>query len=394
MASIKKDKERGTYYFVLDLPPDPVTGKRKQVKRRGFQNKKMAMEAANTLYHELTKGTYVNESDISFEAFSDSWLVYYEKLGGVKISTVRARKNEVHILKRFFKSIPVQKITKKMYQDAIVDMKDKLDLKDNTISGVHGCARMIFKRALEQEVVKFDPTQFAILPRKLKTVEDIENQVELPKYLEKEELALFLKTAQEKGLDGDYETFLTLAYTGMRIGEFIVLKDTDIDFEEHTISITKTYYNPTNYAPKYTLLTPKTTKSIRKIQVEPIVTTAIKNYINANKPFIMLHRKTYHDKGFIMPNKEKHPGYPKTIKHVHIRMRRILKLAGLNESLGPHSFRHTHTSLLAELEIPLQEIMDRLGHKDDHTTKNVYTHVTKTRKKEASQKFGELMRNL
>ncbi len=37
---------------------------------------------------------------------------------------------------------------------------------------------------------------------------------------------------------------------------------------------------------------------------------------------------------------------------------------------------------------------ERLGHKDDETTKNVYLHVTKTMKKEASQKFGELMRRL
>jgi integrase len=38
--------------------------------------------------------------------------------------------------------------------------------------------------------------------------------------------------------------------------------------------------------------------------------------------------------------------------------------------------------------------MDRLGHKDDATTRLVYMHVTKQRKKEASQKFGELMQNL
>lgn len=38
--------------------------------------------------------------------------------------------------------------------------------------------------------------------------------------------------------------------------------------------------------------------------------------------------------------------------------------------------------------------MERLGHKDEDTTKNVYLYVTKERKKEASQKFKELMENL
>lgn len=82
------------------------------------------------------------------------------------------------------------------------------------------------------------------------------------------------------------------------------------------------------------------------------------------------------------------------IKFVENRMSRLLKLAQLNDGLTPHSLRHTHTSLLAEAGVGLPEIMDRLGHVDDATTRNVYLHVTKTKKKEASQKFSELMRDL
>lgn len=75
-------------------------------------------------------------------------------------------------------------------------------------------------------------------------------------------------------------------------------------------------------------------------------------------------------------------------------MKRLLKLAGLNENLTPHSLRHTHTSLLAEAKVSLEKIMDRLGHSDDHTTKNIYLHVTKELKKDASQKFRLLIRSL
>ncbi|MCP3742484.1 hypothetical protein [Rossellomorea sp. BNER] len=49
-----------------------------------------------------------------------------------------------------------------------------------------------------------------------------------------------------------------LAYTGIRAGELCALKWGDVNMEELTISITKTYYNPTNNKKKYTLLTPKT----------------------------------------------------------------------------------------------------------------------------------------
>jgi len=56
--------------------------------------------------------------------------------------------------------------------------------------------------------------------------------------------------------------------------------------------------------------------------------------------------------------------------------------------------RHTHTSLLAEAGVALEQIMGRLAHSDDQITKNVYLHVTQEKKKECSQKFTQLMRSL
>lgn len=72
-------------------------------------------------------------------------------------------------------------------------------------------------------------------------------------------------------------------------------------------------------------------------------------------------------------------------------MARMLKPSGIDKHLTPHSLRHTHTSLLAEAGVGLFEIMDRLGHQDDETTKQVYLHITNTMKKEAVFKFSKLV---
>ncbi len=77
---------------------------------------------------------------------------------------------------------------------------------------------------------------------------------------------------------------------------------------------------------------------------------------------------------------------------VQLRMARLLTLAHLNTDLTPHSLRHTHTPLLGEAGVALEQIMDRLGHSDDQITKNIYLHITKEMKKEASHKFAQLMR--
>ena len=253
---------------------------------------------------------------------------------------------------------------------------------------------MLFTKAVELEVIKIDPTQYAKLPRPQKTVEEIESEENEVKYLERHELIKLLQTAKQKGLTNDYVIFLTLAYSGLRVGELCALKWKDFDFKERTLSVTKTYYNPTNRATEYQLLTPKTSTSIRTIELDPLVFKELEKLKARQNELKMLHRDVYHDQDFVFAKTGKDMGYPEFIKTIQNRMRRLLRLACLNETLTPHSLRHTHTSLLAEAGVGIHEIMERLGHQDDEITKRVYLHVTKTMKKEAAQKFSELMKGV
>ncbi|MFD2193286.1 tyrosine-type recombinase/integrase [Oceanobacillus bengalensis] len=104
--------------------------------------------------------------------------------------------------------------------------------------------------------------------------------------------------------------------------------------------------------------------------------------------------QSYHNNGYVFANVNRHPGYPLLIKFIKSRMARILKKTDLNLNVTPHSLRHTHTSLLAEAGVDLDEIMDGLGHQDDETTRRVYLHVTEGRKQEAADKFSNFMGNL
>lgn len=392
------DRKRCTcgakWYYRYDIT-DPATGKRKQKEVGGFRTKAEAEEAAKRIQYELQMGIYVEEKDITFEQFAAEWLEGYKNTGKVKISTVRVRKHEIDRLMDYFRHLKLKDITRKQYQDALNDLKRR-GFADNTIDGAHRTGRMIFKRAVELDVIKKDPTEFAVVPKTKKTVDELEQETELPKYLEKEELARFLSIIPDHGMDArDYPIFLTLAYTGMRVGELCALKWSDIDFDEQTISITKTYYNPRNVIKEYMLLPPKTKRSKRVTDVERIVLDELLKLKKIQNEVKMRYRDTYHDKDFVFAQMdEEYAGYPIYAKLIGIRMKRLLKIADLNPNLTPHSLRHTHTSLLAEAGVSLEQIMDRLGHTDDDTTKNIYLHITKPKKKEASQKFGQLMRGL
>ncbi|MCL6573854.1 MAG: site-specific integrase [Bacillus sp. (in: Bacteria)] len=399
----KKCKCGAKWGFLIDVGINPKTGRRKQKFKGGFNTKKEVERAAAQFLAELEAGQYIKEVNITFEDFAYQWLEMYEATGKVKTSTIRIRKHEIMRLLDYFAKLKLKDVSRKIYQDALNDLKT-LGFADNTLDGAHRTGRMIFKKALEIELLKKDPTEYAYVPKTQKSVEDLESEEYVIKYLEKEDLAKFLKTANVHGLDQDYVIFILLAYTGIRVGELCALKWQDIDFVHQSINITKTYYNPVNNITKYQLLTPKTKSSKRTVEIDTFVVKELEKHQLFQKRVKMRYQNRYHDKDFVFALiDEKNPGYPLYIKKIENRMTRLLKLANnglgtednkINEELTPHSLRHTHTSLLAEAGVGLQEIMDRLGHKDDATTKNVYWHVTKPKKKEAAHKFSELMKDL
>ena len=75
-----------------------------------------------------------------------------------------------------------------------------------------------------------------------------------------------------------YAAFMTLFWTGMRLGELLALTPADIDFENKTISISKSYQRLDG---KDVITLPKTPKSKRTITVPDFLLADLKDYMNS-----------------------------------------------------------------------------------------------------------------
>ncbi|OKP91375.1 tyrosine-type recombinase/integrase [Paenibacillus sp. P32E] len=379
--------------FIIDAGIHPQTGKRRQKKKGGFDTKGDAEAAAAIMLVELQQGTFVEEHNTTFKEFSENWYKYYQSTGKVKPGTVRMRRYTIKNLMPYLQYLKMKDINLVTYQNALNELH-ATGLAHSTLVGIQNTGKLIFKWAMEKSVIKTDPTLYSYIPRTRETVEQLENKDEELSYLEKEELALFLETAKTRGLERDYVIFMILAYTGLRVGELCALKWKNIDFEKHRISINKTIFRDGGAIEEYELTTPKTKSSIRIIEIDEDLIKVMEEHRARQNEVRMKHRNTYHDQDFVIAKMKSYYGYPEYIEFIEARTDRLLKIANLNPNITPHKFRHTHVSLLAELGIGLQEIMDRLGHEDDTVTKKVYWHVTKQKKKEASTKFAEMLRSL
>lgn len=414
----KKCKCGAKWSFILDLGKKP-DGSRNQKKRGGFDTKDDAEAAAaimmeqyrtNTLPEDVARREAEEQRkleeqqkeeeriNISFEDLSDKWFEVYKTTGKRKRSNTL--KNKIHDKNRIAACFdkPAREITHNEYQDALQRMKDgthekhKKKFTTKTLTGTHTTAKMIFQFGVKHKLLEENPAKGAHVPQDYQTVEEIENWEELPEFLERDELLVFLDTAYLHGRPLDYEIFTTLAYSGIRIGELEALQEVAINSELNKIKIIKNYVNYNNYT-KYELGPPKTTSSIRELDIDPEITIMMLRLIEQHN-VLKTSSSFHHDQGFIFGQTVgRYIGYPIPEAIINQRMKRILLLSGLNKDLSPHSLRHTFTSLMAAAGVSLEQIMEMLGHAGDEMTKRVYLHTTKLKKKDAVVKYSDLLKN-
>ncbi|MBK5502244.1 site-specific integrase [Peribacillus sp. TH14] len=386
MAYFRKRGDKWSY--TVNLGIDTITKKRKQITKSGFSSKTAAKDAAKEMEFKISRGEFVQDSNMNFHTLAEKWLESY--LTQAKVSSVRARTKESNVLLKQWKNTPIKSINNSVYREYLNELSKVYSL--NYTIGIHTTGRMMFKFAVESEWLQQNPTENYSLPKQQATIEEVEKENLRKKFLEKNELIGFLSLARTEGLSNDYTLFSLLAYSGIRIGESLALKWSDIDFRRGSISISKTLYNPTNNKVNYTLLTPKTKGSIRTIKMDDQVMKLLKKHLIQQNKMKIQNTHTYMDENFVFTSPE---GYPLVQKLPAIRLQRLLKkLPHIHKEVTLHSFRHTHTSLLIEAGVGLKEIQQRLGHTDIQTTMNIYAHMTDNMEEKASHQFSKLMEDL
>ena len=379
-------KRKPNWQYRVIVGKDPLTGKYKRVSKAGFRRKDDAIRAAEILERQVYNGEYLAPVKITFQELAAQWIDHYSV--DAKESSVRARQKAVNVAINELGEYQLYQITKNVYQTFIDNMSKKYS--KNYVDSIHSSSDMAFQYAKEMQYIKEVPSEGVKRPKKRKTVEELENENISEQFLEKHELMTFLSVAKEHGLDNDFVLFTLLAYSGCRIGELQALKWSDIDFEAHTIRITKTYYNPNNNKRSYKLTPPKTDSSIRTISIDPAVIKLLQDHKNIQDELKQINHEFYVDNNFVFTGNE---GYPMVYRTIANRMIRLMAMTGIKKHITPHSHRHTHTSLLIEANVHIKEIQERLGHADIATTMNIYAAMTKDMKKEASTRFSNIMKD-
>lgn len=151
-----------------------------------------------------------------------------------------------------------------------------------------------------------------------------------------------------------YICFEVLYWTGMREGELLALSPADIDLDNKTISINRTYQRIEG---KDVFTSPKTRKSKRKIPIPDFLCQELSDYIQSR---------------YMLDADERL--FPVTKSYLSHEMIRGCKNTGVKK-IRIHDIRHSHASLLINQGCDALMLADRLGHEKVSTTLNTYSHL-------------------
>ena len=312
-------------------------------------------EKLEKLKAQFGKPTEKINSEMPFGEWIDFWYQTYCK-HTIRLTTQLEYESRIysHIIPEIG-MIPLNKLTQSDLQQFYARTKSNgrrirveaygAGLSDRVIRAIHANCRSALEKAVQEGLIRINPAIGCKLPPK-KSRE--------MKVLTQSEVIRFLNRAKEEGY---YELFLLELGTGMRRGEILALKWSDLNFTTGELRIER---QVNVFNGEQIISEPKTKASIRTIILPPSLLQILSEY------------KKNIDSEWIFPSpldstKTRHPSA------VRKRLQIMLERAGATMAL--------------ENGMDVKTLSTTIGHVSSETTIDIYSHITDTMQRQAAAKI-------
>lgn len=367
------------YQFRLYIGKNELTGESDTIQKRGFKTEKEALESYLKYQLKVVQGEIVpkRKRHLTFKDVFEMWKKAYRDKR-IKESTYATtlRYFDSHILP-VLGSKYIDKITVLDCQNAVSTWCNDTP---HTFKRFIRYASNVFEYAINLELIVKNPMSKVIRPKQE------EKTKEFTDFYSKEELNEFLKCAKKYNFKS-FMFFRLLAYLGLRKGEALALRWSDINFKANTISISRDITTGLNNR-LYESSTPKTKSSIKTLDVDVETMKYLKEWrLILQKDMFKLGYNFLDANNLLFPTMKN--GFTSLSKPTQWN-NAICKKYGLRH-IKVHGFRHTYATLLIESGANIKEVQERLRHSDIKTTMDIYAHVTKDRERKTVTNFAKFM---
>lgn len=441
-GSVVKKGDR--WYVKIELDVDPATGRRRQKWHSGYKNKREAERARVDLLSKLDRGEYVEPSRQTLGEFLTDWLVAIEptvrpstfdsysrnmRLHVIEhIGTVRLTKVDAGVLNGLYatllasgrrgssrkgagysaavveraRTLRAQGLTlaataeklREEVPEADHITKDTLasllrrdaaatthpgpavGLDRRTVNYIHTILHRALKDAVRWGRLLRNPADAADPPRAGQKSDGV-HAWDAPT------LRQFLDASRAAD-DRHHALWVLLATTGMRRGEALGLRWSDVDLDAGRARIVQTIIQTRNVV---SIGEPKTARGRRPISLDPPTVAVLRAHRRRTLQERLLVGPDFEDLGLVFHQPDGSWLRPDAVSEVFLRRVRRYGLPRLTL----HGLRHTWATLALEQGIHPRVVQERLGHSTIAITLGIYSHVSPTLHDEAADLIARMV---
>jgi len=336
-------------------------GKRKRTTVTIRGRKADATAELARMEHELNTGSFVEPSKMTVREYLEYWLkesasrTVAPKTLQTYTQIVRTdlSPNLGHILLPKLKPLQIQ-----MYYNQAVESgrkNGKGGLSPQTVLHHHRVLHKALKQAMMWQLLAANPADRVQAPRP--------RSQEMHALDEDQSLRLLKET---EGTRLHVPVMIAL-FTGMRRGEVLALRWSDLDFDKQTLTVSRSLEQ--TKAGGLRFKEPKTGK-VRTIALPGLAVAALRKHRTEQARHRLSLGAAYTDNDLIVCAPDGQPAKPDTLTSDFSQFRDRHGFA-----VRFHDLRHSHASQLLRQGVPLQVVSQRLGHAKVSITLDVYAHL-------------------
>jgi len=366
---------RATWCYLTRVPA-PEGGKR-QVRKTGFTTQRAAQQALRELQQEVDQERYVPPTKMTLEAYLEQeWLPARRRVVRATTWSQQAMLMRAYVIPRIGKSglqtLPPTRLNALYAELEANGRRDgKGGLSPKSVHHVHRTLHRALKDAVRWGFASRNVAALADAP----VLSAGEHAVWTP-----EQLRHFLTTARG---NRNFAYFLVLAGTGMRRGEGLGLKWTDLDLEQGLA--TKVVRQLTVADSARVWSEPKTAKGRRPLTLDPLAVEALKRHRARQAQERLMAGSRWRDHDLVFPKLNGEAQHPEAVSKY---FKRLCLAAGLPH-IGLHGLRHTYATVALDRGVPTKVVSEQLGHSRTSITEDLYMHPTDDHRRESALRVAD-----
>jgi integrase len=259
-----------------------------------------------------------------------------------------------------------------LHVQEMINNRLRAGLSPKTVTYVHQVLRTALGTAVRWDMVSRNVAKLVDRPR-------VERKPINP--LTPEEARRFLTAIKGQRLEALFSVALAL---GLRQGEALGLRWTDIDFAAHTLQIRHQLQRING---RLTLVPPKTNKSRRTLVMPPLIAEALREHERRQVGEKIWAGSNWEETGLVFANRT---GQPTQARRAIEQFHDALKKAGMRH-IRFHDLRHSCATLLLVQGVSPRVVMEVLGHSEIALTMNAYSHVVPELQREAAERMQRIL---